>query len=325
MKTIIVSLSLLLVFTTTVAQKQLKKNRKTVQVIQKLTQENIFNAQLLEGEEWREFIDYISSEEVLSLETIEFAKAFNRKASSLSFSHYYLGLTNKKKETKKKKTVPFELEEVSKETVILHLRKFAADGEAMMKIVEEITQKGYKNLIIDLRNNSGGTLDAAVVLGRYLTNRTIDAGAYVTRKWYDKTGKTPSLEEIQKFKFLGGFTYKDFQEIQKESAFRMVLPGHSDPIFQGEVYVLTNNKTASACEPFVHVLKTHNAATVIGETTAGQMLSANWFKVNKDISIFIPVNDYLTAEGLRLDQVGVKPHIEIAAEQALERALNAID
>ena len=325
MKSIILTLSLLIVSSSMMSQKQFKKNRKTVQKIQSLTQENIYNAKLLETQEYQEFISYITSQEVLSLDTFEFAKAFNRKANTLSFSHYYLGTKNKKKNSKKKKVVPFELEELSQETVMLHLRKFVADGAAMTKIVQEISQKGYKNLIIDLRNNSGGTLDAAVILGRFLTNQTIDAGAYVTRKWYDEMGETPSLEEIQKFKFLGGFTYKDFQDIQEELAFRMVLPGHSNATFQGEVFVLTNNQTASACEPFVHVLKTHNAAQIIGETTAGQMLSANWFKVNKDISIFIPVNDYLTAEGTRLDQIGVKPHIEIDADKALQTALDSID
>ena len=53
------------------------------------------------------------------------------------------------KNSKKKKVVPFELEELSQETVMLHLRKFVADGAAMTKIVQEISQKGHKNLIID--------------------------------------------------------------------------------------------------------------------------------------------------------------------------------
>ena len=87
---------------------------------------------------------------------------------------------------------------------------------------------------------------------------------------------------------------------------------------------IDNNWKVSTCEAFVDILKRNKIATIIGERTAGAMLSANYFEVDEEFSVFIPVADYLNEEGNRLDKVGVKPHVLVESSLALEETLKRI-
>lgn len=298
------------------------KKQKTVAKIIKLAEEKICNPNFLKTEEWKNFVSKIQTETMLNLDDKSFATAFNEAASELTFSHFYIRLNEKKSTTATKK--PFELQEINPSTAILHLRQFVSDASGLHIIIQEITQKNYEHLIIDFRNNSGGTLDAAVVLAQFLTNEPVDAGTFITRSWFEKEGRYPTKEEIQQFPYLKDMSYKGFRDISKELAFRLVLPSHERPTFTGGVYLLTNSNTASACEPLVYAFKRKKIGKIIGERTAGQMMSAEWFKVNEEFSVFIPTVDYMTKEATRLDMVGVIPDIAVSSEKALEVALERI-
>jgi len=326
MKTQLSILTVVLLLTSCAPKKAHNSTANPTEQILELTQNHIYDLKLLKTPQWKKFVSYLNSKEMKTLKGKAYEIAFNKAAEKLPFSHFYIDYKNpnSKSENKNDEKPPFELEEINSSIVLLHLREFASNAKAMTTIVEDIALKKYKHLIIDLRENSGGSLDAAVVLGRYLTNKSMDAGIYVTRKWYNNHSNPPSKKDIENFAYLKDLTYEGFMEMQKENAFRMVLPGHSNPIFKGNTYILTSNYTASACEPFVHILKTQGIATLIGENTAGKMLSANWFKVNEEVSVFIPTNDYITSEGYRLDQVGVAPHINVPSKNALEKALKII-
>lgn len=333
MKIEFITIIILLLLTSCSAQKSKTDYNERTKKVLELAEKNIYNPALLKTEEWSKFESYIASDKLEKLDAEAYVEAFNKKSNALSFSHFYMDYTGKyateeykaiRAKRKKQNKKPFELKEIDKNTVVLTIRKFVSDAALMIPIVEELKEKKHANLIIDLRNNGGGSLDAAVVIGRYLTANPMDAGAYLTRQWYNKNTGLPTKEQIQKFPYMTKMTLEGFREIQKEDAFRMVLPGHNNPTFSGNLYVLTNRFSGSACEPFVDVLKNQMGATVVGEATAGAMLSAVWFDVEKDLSIFIPINDYVTAEGKRLDRVGVKPNIEVDPENALEETLKII-
>jgi C-terminal processing protease CtpA/Prc len=303
---------------------QTKNSEEKFELILELAEKNICNPALLNTPEWEDFKTIMRSDSIAQLTGKEYKRAFNRHSEDLTFSHFYLKYHSPKKAATKNSKKAFELEEMDGETVVLKLRQFVADAAGMQKIVKEITAKGYENLIIDLRNNGGGTLDAAVVLARFLTGEPIDSGVYLTRKWFNTNDHYPSKNEISAFPYLMDLTYEGIQKINREPAFRVVLPPHQNPTFEGKVFVLTNGNTASTCEPVVDILKRKKVATVIGERTAGAMLSANFFRVNEEFSIFIPVADYLNEEGVRLDKKGVSPHIKTKSEEALNVALQLI-
>ena len=104
----------------------------------------------------------------------------------------------------------------------------------------------------------------------------------------------------------------------------MVLPRHDQPIFKGKVYVLVNSNTASACEPLIDLLQKKHIATLVGPPSAGAMLSGQSFKINENYSLFLPISDYQTAEGDRLDKKGVIPEHKVRSENTLDYVLEKL-
>lgn len=308
------------------AEKNQRERQKDIATILETAGQYICNPAWLESPEWKQFVTEIQSEEMLALPSLEFASAFNQKRKKLPFTHFYLKSAIANKKSADQSSLPhFELKPVDEKTALLTIRSFVADAPGMIKIVKQIQAGGYEKLVIDLRGNTGGTLDAAVVLGRFLTQKPIDAGVYLTRKWFMNHEGYPNAEDIQNMPFLQDMTYEGIMKAYAENeAIRMVLPPHSNPTFQGKVAVLTDNITGSTCEPLVDRLKKIGRATIVGRKTAGGMLSGKYFKISDELKLFLPIADYMTAEGTRIDKVGVDPDVDVNSEQALEYALTNV-
>ncbi len=292
----------------------------TIEKIVKLTEENICNPYWLDHPTWESFVKKMKTASLALNNEDAFVQQFNQAARALPFTHFYLNQTSRKGEGQ---NLPaFELKELNEQTVQLIIRSFVSDAPAMAKLVQQIRSEGYKKLIIDLRNNTGGTLDAAVVLGRFLTAEAIDAGVYLSRQWYQEHDKHPNFAQINDLKYLQDMSAQGFYKLlNQEKGFRMVLPPHQEEVFSGAVVVLTNNNTGSTCEALVHHLKKIKKGTIVGERTAGAMLTGNYFPVNERLRLFLPVADYITAEGNRIDKVGVLPDIEVPSKEALQYAM----
>ncbi len=299
--------------------------QKDIQTILHITENYICNPLWLNTPEWKTFTDELQSSEMQRLNFEEFVQTFNRMKNDLPFSHFYLTPTKRNSTKNENKPAPFELSELNNQTVLLTIRSFVSDAPAMIEIVKQIAAGKYPNLIIDLRNNTGGTLDAAVVLGRFLTNEAIDAGAYLSRKWFLENGRYPLKEEIENFPVLQDMSFDGFGKmLNQHGIFRMILPSHSNPVYQGKVFVLTNGITGSTCEPLVDRLKRTKRAVIVGEKTAGGMLSGRYFTINSDLKMFLPVADYITAEGTRIDKIGIHPNIEVRSANALNYVLKEL-
>ncbi len=277
----------------------------------------------------QEFKELMYSEKTLNLGETEFIELFKSERHKLNFSHFDLyskmhsnSLMNTNTE---KKTESIYWKEANKNTAYLRVKTFTISAEPMVKAVSEIGTDIYKNLIIDLRGNGGGSLDAAVVLGRFITQNYIDAGVYLTKRWFQKHKRYATKEDIQKMPFLKEFTLAGITKMYAETdAFRMVLPPHKNPIFKGNVYILINNSTASTCEPLIDLIKKNNLATIVGKTSAGNMLTGQTFTIDNNYSVFIPIADYQTADGSRLDQIGVTPHYEVAPNKAFKFVIDEL-
>lgn len=286
----------------------------------------IANPQWLAGKEYRKFKKLMLSKRKLRLPMNEYQDLFNKEKQKLPFTHFDLiSKAPQASAVKPVKKSHFSWKELNEGTVYVDIDQFSDDAAGMFQIVRQIKQKPYQNLIIDLRGNGGGTLDAAVVLARYLTNNSIDAGIYLTRKWYLQNKELPTAAQIATIPYLTDMTYKGIQKMfEKEAAFRMVLPPHRDAIFKGQIYLLTDKGTGSACEPFVYELKKLPNATVVGERTAGAMLSGERFPINDQYNLFLPISDFVTADGYRIDKVGVAPDVERKSSEALEYVLSVL-
>jgi C-terminal processing protease CtpA/Prc len=324
--TLILSLATL----TVIAKETAKERKLFLDNVFELLENNIANPEWLKEESFINFKAKVYSDKMLSLDDKAFNKAFRKESHKLPFTHFYLipkrtqkstTTTTKTVSNKKRHTISWKA--INNKTAYLDIRSFSGGVQKMITVLKEIGTDKYENLIIDLRNNGGGTLDAPVILGQFLTTKPIDAGVYLTRKWFNKESRPASINDIANFPYLKDFTYQGIMKMfAEEAAFRMVVPGHNRPVFKGKVFILINRNTGSACEPLIHLLKKENVATLVGGCSAGAMLSANTFTVNNDYNVFIPIADYQTPDGARIDKVGVEPDITVDSKEALNYTVN---
>ncbi len=313
-----------------IAQNNVSDKAETIERIIAISEQAIANPTFLETKEWKNFRDVIRSDRMVHLDDEEFAREFNRAMieADLPFTHYRLiyqsgGIDENGEEAEQPAAV--EITEIDHETILLVVRIFEMAEEVMINAIRQIESGGYKNLIIDLRGNQGGSFPSVVILGRYLTDQAIDAGVYLTRQWFEIHGDYPTQKQLADIPVLQDFSLEGFTNLLwAEGAARQILPPHSGPIFHGDLYILTDRNTASAGEPFVYFIKQNGAATIVGERTAGSMLSGERIPVNENFTLFLPVADYMTADGHRIDRVGVEPDIEVSSKDALKRTLEII-
>lgn len=91
------------------------------------------------------------------------------------------------------------------------------------------------------------------------------------------------------------------------------------------LYVLTDKATGSAAEEFAYHVRHFELGTLVGETTAGAAFNPAHLAVApvfvQRVSIGQPVHPVTKGNW---ERVGVKPHVEVPAAQALEKALEML-
>ncbi|CAN5654870.1 hypothetical protein BH20VER1_BH20VER1_11840 [soil metagenome] len=88
-----------------------------------------------------------------------------------------------------------------------------------------------------------------------------------------------------------------------------------------DVYVLTSSKTFSAAEEFAYNLRNLNRATLIGERTGGGANPVSMFQLGHSFTAMISTAQARNPiSGTNWERIGVEPHVEVPAEQALETA-----
>ncbi|MDH5377113.1 MAG: S41 family peptidase [Gammaproteobacteria bacterium] len=153
-------------------------------------------------------------------------------------------------------------------------------GENLFKEIRKIKKdlKGdMKGLVLDLRNNPGGVLSAAVeVSDAFLTDGLI---VY-----------TEGRDNSAKMKFTA--TPND------------VLDGKP-------VVVLVNGGSASASEIVAGALQDHNRAIIMGTRTFGKGSVQTILPVNSDAALKLTTARYFTPSGRSIQAEGIVPHIEL--------------
>lgn len=286
----------------------------------KLTEDKIFNKDLLQTKKWKTFVKDMSKVSTKVQDDLEMVFAFFYYAGKLPVSHYALMKIPEREDD----TIIYDnsrcvfLEEKSPSTGYMKITSFGGTATEMDSIFGIIKQKDYKNLIVDLRNNSGGSVEAGMAFATNVVDSPFYGGVFLTQKWFNKHQQPPTIESYPTFTH---FTEANFDLIiegihNTDVLCLKIIP--KSTIYKGNLYILTNSKTASTCEPIVYSLKQQNRATIVGEKTAGAMLNGEIFDLDKGFNMFIPTADYYTSDGFKIDQNGVKPNIETKQEEALD-------
>lgn len=289
-----------------------------------LTEKNIYQQSFIKSRKWLSFKKRMLKIAPKITDDLELQIAFYAYVRDFPFSHFQL--TKKPQETKTEdNSIKYaQLTEIDNQTVVLDIDQFMGTKQEMDDLISQIEQKKYQNLIIDLRDNPGGNFISVYPLAQYLISKPIIAGVFPNQRWYKEYGSTPKKEDYFLFFEFSTGTMDQWMKLasQKYGIYYKIYP--SQQYFNGKVFILTNNNTASTSEPFVYGLKQAKIATIVGENTRGAMLSMSRFEIDKDILLGIPLNDYITYTGHRIDKVGISPDVKSTTEKALETALKLI-
>jgi C-terminal processing protease CtpA/Prc len=146
-------------------------------------------------------------------------------------------------------------------------------------------------LIIDLRQNGGGSPDGVALVASYLFERPVRMNDI-----YDR----PSNETRQ------------FWTLPYVPGKRLV---------DKDVYVLTSSRTFSAAEDFTYGLKNQKRATIVGEVTGGGAHPVGPRRLNDHFVLIVPMGRSISSiTRTDWEGVGVEPDIQVPAAQALATA-----
>lgn len=205
----------------------------------------------------------------------------------------------------------------------LHTMMGLDTRERVSALYAEVLARGARGLIIDLRDNTGGTF-AIVPLVGHLIARGFDAGVFVGRRWTDSHPGAPDRQAVAALPAWSGWSIKRFWgDIEADGILRIRFEPMM-PRFGGPVVVLTSGRTASAAELGVDALMASGRVTVIGERTAGAMLSQRTFDVPGGFQLALPIADYYSQRVGRIEGVGLVPDVTVPADSALSEALRRL-
>lgn len=295
--------------------------------VQRVTWQQIFNQRLLEKRGSGRFERKMEKVASRSMDDLDLLFGFFYYSRKLPFTHFYLfqeapeHLEEPEPDTQEQ---PLELAEKSDRIGYLKFRSFSLDPHKIDSAFQIIRQRQYPHLIIDLRGNSGGDV-AAMALASHLTDSAFYGGVFLNNRWYDDHPEPPLPAAYSQFPSFSGTNLDSFfAELHSHQGLQLKIMPSTQP-YSGRVYVLTDSRTASTCEPIVYGLKRNDRATIIGQRTAGAMLSAEEFPLQDQWRLYVPTATYYTADGKLLDGVGVAPDIALEPEQdALEYLLSMI-
>lgn len=174
----------------------------------------------------------------------------------------------------KKVETDIEPELLHNQVLVLKIRVFQQDtANEIKRIIDEYSSNRLKAVVLDLRNNPGGLLSAAVESADLFLNQ----GLIVTTK--------SRSEGDQQFQALPS---NDFQNLK--------------------VGILINHRSASAAEVFTAALKEHKRAWVIGENSYGKGVVQKLFPLPSGAALQMTVSHYYTPEGHMIEGQGIQPH-----------------
>ncbi len=151
------------------------------------------------------------------------------------------------------------------------------DTVAALKSLRRRNAAPLKGLVLDLRNNPGGVLEAAVAVA----DAFLDSGLIVSAR-----GRTP------------------------ESKFEMsATPG--DELNGAPIVVLVNGGSASAAEIVAGALKDQHRASLMGRRTFGKGSVQTVMPLSGDRAIKLTTSLYYTPSGISINHRGISPDIEL--------------
>src|SRR3989344_3722574 len=163
----------------------------------------------------------------------------------------------------------------------LEIRQFGEDTvDLVKKSVAELASSQPKAIIIDLRNNPGGYLDAvAPIAGQFIAPNIVVKERY-------KDGRSDTIRSIDV----------------------PVLP--SPPL-----YILVNGGSASAAEILAGALQDHKRATLVGQKTFGKGSVQDIIPLKAGAGLRLTIAEWLTPNDRQISKKGIDPDVVVEGDK----------
>ncbi|MDD7352062.1 MAG: S41 family peptidase [Peptoniphilaceae bacterium] len=190
-----------------------------------------------------------------------------------------------KKKSLKTKEVEIKREEIKIDSIIkskignfgyIGITMFDEEtGRDFVKALNELTREGVKGIILDMRGNPGGVVDAAVEVGEAILPKT----SFVTLK----NNKGEIID--------------DYKLDDKYNDIKMV--------------VLVNEGSASVSEILAGAIRDLDRAKIIGKKTYGKGVVQNVIALPEGDGLKLTTSEYFTPSGKSINKKGIEPDIEV--------------
>ena len=170
-----------------------------------------------------------------------------------------------------------ETEMVNDKTAYIKLLQFTSNSPKEMEtLVKELRSKSVDNVILDLRDNPGGDLNAAIDMA----NIFISAGKIAELRYKDETKNT--------FLYSENFHAPNF-----------------------DLVVLVNEHSASASEFLAMAIQSRGAGKILGTKTYGKGSMQVLNRAVNGAGFKYTIGEFYSYKGQRINTVGVTPDIEV--------------
>jgi carboxyl-terminal processing protease len=154
---------------------------------------------------------------------------------------------------------------VDAQTGYVRLQDFAENtNEELGRALKDLSAKGMRRLVVDLRGNPGGPLDQAIKV----SNRFLPRGDLIV---YTR-GRVPNSDQ-------------DYHATEQSDYLSM------------PIIALVNRNSASAAEIVAGALQDHDRALIVGETTFGKALVQSVYRVSQGAGVAVTTARYYTPRG----------------------------
>jgi len=163
---------------------------------------------------------------------------------------------------------------------VIALYNFSAKSPELFRAaLQEFVVSGETNLVLDLRGNAGGYLQASVEVASYF----LDEGKVIVRE--------------------------DFGDNKDPQAYRS--KGYNLLSDEVKVVVLVNGGSASAAEIVAGALRDHGLAELIGTQTFGKGSVQELVQLSENTAIKVTVARWMTPDGVSISEGGLTPDVVI--------------
>ena len=149
------------------------------------------------------------------------------------------------------------------------------------KTVDDLKNRGMKKLVVDMRGNGGGYLDAAPgVAGMWLNDKLVVS-------------------------------------VKAAKGGEQRLYSEGDVLLSGmKTAFVVNAGSASATEIVAGALKHYKATTIVGEKTFGKGTVQELVPLGGDAMLKVTIKRWYIPDGSNIDKKGIKPDVEVGLTQA---------